>query len=285
MSARKKEPGKYDFKPEYYLRVYRLARAGVKKRTIVRDIGVPRWLFDRWLRKYPALQQALDEARKDLAGRDERTFERYVYNRLPEDLKDLWKRLVLDDGAINADLTVESLDRIFRGKPLLWRKRLFLHALIHFNFCASEACRCVGLNRATVEGWCRDDRDFARLYKEMHWHKKNFFESALVDLVARGDPGAIVFANRTLNKDRGYADRQEVRVTGEVAVTHRFDDLGLGVEEKKKILAAIRTKKTLALEDHSKDREVIDADFEVREPAVDRGKPPSNNGRGRPTTK
>ncbi len=92
--------------------------------------------------------------------------------------------------------------------------------------------------------------------KQTHEAKKDLFESALVGLVKQGEPSAVVFANKTLNRDRGYNDKVEVtHVLGE---QHSVEDLQLSLEQRKEILAAIRDAQTKKLPDNT---HVLEAEF------------------------
>ncbi len=78
---------------------------------------------------------------------------------------------------------------------------------------------------------------------ELNEAKKDFFENALMGLIDCGYPGAIVFANRTQNADRGYNEKIQLEHTGNV--THSMIDLSelnLDIETRRKILDAIREK-------------------------------------------
>src|ERR1043166_8521120 len=83
-----KRPARW--KDEYYLRCYEMAKEGMKNGTIARTLGVSLDVFEGWIRKLPALTEALEKGR----GRDRNgveVFQDYVFGRLPERLKGFWK--------------------------------------------------------------------------------------------------------------------------------------------------------------------------------------------------
>jgi hypothetical protein len=87
------------------------------------------------------------------------------------------------------------------------------------------------------------DPEFAELVDEIHLHKKDFFESKLVELVQSGDSSATIFANKTMNRDRGYGDKTTIEHTGTVVVEQRvvqIGDLALPVDVRRAILGAVR---------------------------------------------
>jgi len=72
------------------------------------------------------------------------------------------------------------------------------------------------------------------------WHKKNFFESSFINLVAAGDVPATLHAVQTYCKDRGYGKQVDVKVSGEV--THNiFNTESMPIKLKKEILAWYRS--------------------------------------------
>jgi hypothetical protein len=107
----------------------------------------------------------------------------------------------------------------------------------------------MNMSRKTFENWVTHEPEFGELMNEIHEHKKNFFEAALVGLVASGDSSATIFVNKTFNKDRGYNDKIELSVEGSVQHEHvhahvhahiSVDELDLSLEVKREILQAIR---------------------------------------------
>jgi len=259
----RKKPGrKSTFKDEYYVKAYRLAKSGLKDSGIARCLGIPEITFYRWMRTNPTFKSAIRDARKSEDGEaEEKSFADYVYNRLPRDLKAVWDR-IRPDGEDTDEMCLEELEAILKARPVLFRKRLYIQALVHCNFNASEASRLTGVSKRVLDSWMHSDPDFKTLWKEIHWHKKNFFEACLVDLARRGDPGAIIHANKTLNRDRGYGEKVDIHTTGEMRHTVRVEDMNLSLEEKRALLQKIRdSKEPPRLEDRS---QVQDAEFTVK---------------------
>lgn len=252
------------WKDEYYVEVYRLARQGMANVHIAARLGIQLPSFKKFLEEKPALKEALKEAR-DAAGNAE-AFKDYIYGLLPFKLKKIWDRIneVEED-----DDAFEKTKKILSGKGTQVLQHLFLYAIVQCNFNKSEACRKVGVEARKLRRWMLDP-EFQELLNEIHEHKKNFFESKLVELVGRGDTTATIFVNKTINKDRGYGEKSSVDVTVNGQITHAhslsLDKLGLSLEARKEILAKITQaeKGNLALEDNSEE-DVIDAEFEEKE--------------------
>jgi hypothetical protein len=262
--------GDRKWKDQFIFKAYALAKDGMSDAHIARALSVSPALFGRWLREREALREAVEEGRARQSASEE--FKGLVYDRLPEALQDVWDRIEgsepeSKDGPevardkrkhrTHADMEVRAMSK--RHK-----QQLFLYALVSCNFNASEARRKCGVAYATHKEW-KTDPDFAELEVQVIQTKKDLFEEALVSLVKQGDPGAVIFVNKTYNRDRGYNDKVTLEVSGPQDVT--LEQLGLSLEEKRAILNRLR--QTAALEDRSQTQsEVIDASFTVTERAV-----------------
>jgi len=209
------------WKDEFILTAYDLARTGLSDSKIAENLGVQFATLREWTKRYSLLALAIKKGR-EIVKEDSGTvtFADYVYKRLPEDLQELWDDIQECSREKNG---IKRIEALFKGRGLRARQHLFIHAVTASNFNFSEACRKVGINRETFNGWKERDPDFARLVDEIHWHKGNFFENALLTRVKHGDPLAIMFANRTFNRDRGYGNKVEVNVTGSVQHVHTVD--------------------------------------------------------------
>jgi hypothetical protein len=192
----------------------------------------------QWIEKFPELKEARNLAiqrRKEI-----NTFNGYVFKHLSPEAKRIWERIQFWE---SNDSTQERIDAILSGRPTKLRQEIFVHALIHYSFNISEACRIACVSRATMERWRKDDYGFLQLLEEIEWHKCNFFEQSLIDLVAIGNPGAVMFCNRTRNADRGYTEKIQLEHTGQIGVGIEIDQLNLPIETRKQILQALREKK------------------------------------------
>jgi hypothetical protein len=221
----------------YYVKVYQLARLGYTKLKICKALGIPHPTLNKWLKARPALVQALDEGRANQTAKP--LLKQYVYDRLPAKLQKMWEELESLDNDPN---TLRRINKMFEFDGLKSRQHIFLHALVNSSFNPSEACKLVGVNLRDVRSWARKDIEFAELLDEIQTHKKNFFESALVKKAGEGDVAAIIFANKTLNSDRGYNEKQEIKVSGSINHTHtviNVDQLNLPLEVRRQIFQAM----------------------------------------------
>lgn len=231
----------YRWDDKYYVDVYELVKQGYKYSRIAKILGIAISTFKNWIEEKPALKAAIKRAKESktsIAHAD--NFMEYVYNRLPENLQALWDELQEYDQETNSTRKVELL---LSDKGERIRQQLFIHALVTSNFSASEACRRVNITKKRMENWIALDPEFGELMNEVVGYKKDFFESGLVGLVKQGDTAATIFANRTLNQDRGYGTKTEVIHSGGVLHGNvNLDDLDIPVEVKRQLLEAARVK-------------------------------------------
>lgn len=241
--AKEKEPArKVPWQDMFYLRAYELSMLGWTEKQICSDIGADLVTFKRWKEERPVLLAALERGKKK-SKEKELGFAGYIYEQLPEHLKELWDRIDrcshIEGGMLKAEALLEE-----GGK--MARQHLFLYALVKSNFSQTKACRAVNVSKSMLDEWIETDPNFHELIQEIHWHKGNFFEEALIDKVKDGDAGSIIFANRTFNKDRGYGEKSTLELTGNVNHNHfNIDELELPLETRLIILDAMKKKEEL----------------------------------------
>ena len=107
------------------------------------------------------------------------------------------------------------------------RHELFIKSFNEQAFNISFACRTAGISRATYYFWMKRYPSFRRDLEEAIERKKDFVETALMKAISDGEVPAIIFANKTLNKDRGYVERTEHAIAGEIRVVFDKEDQGL----------------------------------------------------------
>jgi hypothetical protein len=232
------------FSPKVYVKVYMAAREGCKQNKIAHLLGVSLKTYVKWVRKYPLIQWSIDMARgnirNDKGKRIGETFHEYVYGRLDAETKRIWDRLELVSKNCDEDDSLSIVRDITRGKGKRMMQSLFVHALMSSNFNASEACRKVGVSRKRLEIW-REEHDFRSLLDGIKEVKKDFCEAALMGLIQQGDSAATIFANSTLNRDRGFGKTISLEHNGVIRHEHiEISELPLPIEIKRQVLTAIR---------------------------------------------
>lgn len=226
----------------YVFKAYDLARAGFTRRKIMQGLGVSHITFVKWLKSKPAFAKAIESGK--FTGHNSRgqvqSFREFVFQRLPANLRAYWLQLNKLD---KKSTPTEQLDAMFEHCGKTVRQHLFFYAWSVGNFSINQALSKVGISRSTFDKWRREDDEFKALVNEFNFYKKNFFEDALCTLVACGDAPATIFANKTFNKDRGYNEKIDVNMSGDLnqnVVT--VDSLNLPLDIRKQLLEAIRNR-------------------------------------------
>lgn len=209
--------GHRKFKAELLIDIWLMASKGATNTDIAKALGINTVTFHEWInKKHLGVARVLERARAPKeTNPDEPTFKDYVYNRLHPELKEIWDELL--EWEDHKD-SWEKVTAILRDKPTRIRQQLFIHAMVHACFDVSEACRLTGVTRRDLTTWQNTDSEFVALLEEIEFHKKNFFEQGLVDLVRMRSPHAIIFANKTFNADRGYGEK--LAIAGHIKHQH-----------------------------------------------------------------
>lgn len=218
---------------------------GIPYADVYTELKVSKITFWQWVKDKPGLKEVLDLAEKE--KKDGESLKNWVYSRLSPELMKVWERIgeleMLSDGISKIELMLEE-----GGKRM--RQQLFLHALCFHNFCVSQALAKVNITKRELDRWIAHDHDFAELVEQIQWHKGNLFEGSLVQLVREGNPAAVLFANKTYNAERGYAQKSKLDINVSGSVTHGVLDLAeimklVDEDTRLKVLDAVRKLNTV----------------------------------------
>lgn len=230
------------WKEEYAIDAYKPAYEGADDITIARTLNITHNTCRAWLRHQLLFKYAVEKARRDrVEDKKADTFEEFVINKLSPENKALWDRINLLAETENGGNKVAA---ILKNKGKAIHQLMWMQAMLANGLNASEACRITGVGYYTVKNSWEKDEYFRNLLDEIKFHRKEFYESHLMNLVKYRDPSATIFANRTLNRDRGYGDQIDVVHSGNVSMsTINVDELDLTLECKKELLTAMRALK------------------------------------------
>ena len=250
--AKPKRRVKWDDK--FYITIYELARDGLSRTRIAKTLGVKLSTLNSWCTDNPAVADAMERG-GGFGGSGMQTIQDYIYKRLSPEMQDVWQEITAWEKVANG---LDQIEQILSLQGRRVRQTLFVHAYLVCNFNASKACQKVNVPYSSFLSWCRNEPHFLELMQEMMEHKKNFLEDALFKLIKRGDGPATIFANKTLNKDRGYGEKVVVEVGGSVEHQHthqlKIEDLNLPLEVRKQLLIAVR-------EQREGESEVIEGEY------------------------
>jgi hypothetical protein len=236
--VQKKIRKSWKFEDTMYVKVYELAKSGLSGNKLSKALGIDLHTLQTWKKNNPAFADAISEGRKNKAGATVSDFVNYVYGNLDTKTKKMWDKIQEWEKVDNG---VEMIEAMLEKEGTYVRMSLWVHAFIHNNFNLSAACKTVNISVTCFRNWCDRYPDFAEIVQQMHLHKKNFFESALIKLVGEGDSPAVIFANKTYNRDRGYNEKVELDIKNADS-THLVDVsvLNLPPDLKRRILDAYR---------------------------------------------
>lgn len=226
----RKAPPRYT--TEVVFRIYDLAKSGYANAQISTALGLSAGTLSRWAADKAPVAAALELGRRHAGRGAHEGASEYFYDSLDEKTKAVWDRLSMIHDSESPTKSREA-ELLLGSYAMRMRKVLFVHALVKFDFNTTKARAFVRVHKATVDAWLRDP-DFAGMLKDMKRAKKDLFESALVGLVKQGDSAAVLFANKTYNRDRGYGEKVQHDHRVAVAVTSK----AVGVEELLPLLDA-----------------------------------------------
>jgi len=199
------------FKPKYVVDIYRMAIQGMTEKRIAKELKVSSTGFSYWKKLHPSVRYALKTAKEDMKKGNLDDWMEYIKGRLPPKLQEFWNELCAFD---NDTTGYGKIQRLMKTKGVRVQQQMLLYSILTCGFNLSKALRKVGISRTTFTRWLETDIQFMELIKEVQEIKKDFFEEGLIRLVRAGDSPATIFANRTLNRDRGYAEKTEHVITG-----------------------------------------------------------------------
>lgn len=219
---------------KFLIQLYDCFLRDMSLQMIAASLEIPQDTLVKWSHRNPDVKMVREMAEQRRESQLE--FKKFIMGRLSPQAKQIWDKIsfyIESDDNTSPDCVRDIDDSI--------RKEIFLQALAASNWHTSKACRMAGISRSTALNW-QQEPEFKSMMAELHEAKKDFFEEALMDLVACRYPGAVLFANRTQNADRGYNEKIQLEHTGQV--NHQFDlnELDLDIDTRRKILEAIRRK-------------------------------------------
>lgn len=242
---------KYPFRAEYCFDIYDMTKAGLPMSRIADKLGIPFQVFRDWKKRNIIVQYALNmgKLKCEKKASEVQHMDELVLGRLPPRLQETWQQLIDARKAKVTDCHELSM------KTQEERQLLFIHAMIRFGFSKRKALLFTGIPNDTVGRW-ESTEAFHKLLSMVNEAKKDFFEEALIDQVQRLDGPSIIFANKTLNADRGYSEKKSVSVSGSIEHKHAIqtqislDELDLPIDVRMAIAEAMeKRRKFLEMED------------------------------------
>lgn len=217
---RKFKHNRIKFKIEHAITTGMLAYAGCNQNEITKYLDISDTGFTKWKKREPLIQFALKQAKHLRTSLQKANLQDYVVSRLSPQTREVWDSIMFWQDHKDSATKISAISRNL-ATPM--RQRIFLYALIRSKWSVSSACAMTGISRDIVQDW-KHDADFKRLLEEVMSMQEDFIETSLMDLIAIGHPGAVIFANSTKNKHRGYGQKLEIdqNINGTLNVEHTF---------------------------------------------------------------
>lgn len=114
--------------------------------------------------------------------------------------------------------TDETPIKQFRSTTTKKKQKIFIKIFIKNNALVQLSCEEAKITRETYYRWINDYPEFKKAIDDAVEHKLDLLENRLNKLIEKGDTQATIFATKCLLKHRGYKEKQEVEVSGNVNV-------------------------------------------------------------------
>lgn len=98
-------------------------------------------------------------------------------------------------------------------------KKAMLKSLREYLGVVTPAADAIGINRETHYDWMRRDKTYAAKVEQLKDVALDFAESKLHQSIKNGSDTATIFYLKTQGKKRGYIERAELDINGQMAVS------------------------------------------------------------------
>lgn len=97
------------------------------------------------------------------------------------------------------------------------KKKQFIEIFPKNNFNISKTCRDLSIGRKQYYKWMEKE-SFKEKLKESVERKKDLIEDKLFDEAMNGNITALIFLAKTQMKERGYVEKQELEIGGDLTL-------------------------------------------------------------------
>ena len=102
-------------------------------------------------------------------------------------------------------------------------KKEMIEALKKTLGVVSPACDIVGIARSTHYNWMKNDENYKKEVDELLDFQIDFVESKLFENINNGDTTSAIFYLKTKGRERGYIEKQEIKVDLEKPIFKGID--------------------------------------------------------------
>lgn len=94
------------------------------------------------------------------------------------------------------------------------KKKAMFEALISTLGNITKSAEKAGIDRTSHYIWLDNDDNYRQAYESIDDYQVDFYETALHQLIKDKNPTAVIFALKCKGKKRGYIERQELDISG-----------------------------------------------------------------------
>ncbi len=105
----------------------------------------------------------------------------------------------------------------YRYQSKAAKQKLFIQKFVKNNAMVQTTCDEVGITRKTYYEWLKEEK-FKLAIDDAIERKLDKLENKVNDLIDKGDTTMTIFAAKCLLKNRGYKEKQEIEVNGNLNV-------------------------------------------------------------------
>ena len=110
------------------------------------------------------------------------------------------------DDEQSPDVNIQKMDQL---TPLQIN---LLAALEQSMGVVATACETLNISRTNHYKWMKDSPEYRENYEALSNKALDFAETQLMKMIGKGNTAAVIFFLKTKGKERGYVERQEVKV-------------------------------------------------------------------------
>ena len=100
----------------------------------------------------------------------------------------------------------------------------YIKNLILCNFVINRAANMTGISMNAYYDWKENYPHFAKAMEISRDRFVDAIEGKFAELIEEGNPQAVIFGLKTIGRDRGYAEKQDVSLTGVAGIKVIFGD-------------------------------------------------------------
>ena len=104
------------------------------------------------------------------------------------------------------------------------KNELIIKALKATAGMVTYAAQKLDCNYSTLYGWIKKSSELQKALQAIKESHIDLAETKLLQNVKDGDPGSIFFMLKCLGKNRGYVEKQQIEMSGDMIIEVKYDE-------------------------------------------------------------